>query len=258
MDHPDPRTALDLLVKRSELLDLFRSGAKHKGDLVDEADVSRSTVDRALRDLELAGFVDRTGDGFVLTLCGRLMLSEYESFVARLENLCRSHALIAALPAETSIEPALLDGAEITLPEPQVPMKPLVRFEELIESASRIRGFSPAVLPSYVDLFHRRVTEEELSVELILESGVVRRLATNYAEELGAALDTGRVAVREAPQTLPFGLVVTGAGEVGVVIYDESGIAGVITNDREDAYEWAMKRYGEVREAATVIHRADG
>lgn len=258
MDHPDPRTALDLLAKRSDLLDLLRSGAMRKGDLVDGADVSRSTVDRALRELQLSGLVDRTSDGFVLTLCGRLMLAEYESFVERLANLCRSQAIIAALPAEASIEPALLDGAEITLPEPQVPMKPVLRFEELIGSASRIRGFSPAVLPSYVDLFHRRVTDEELSVELVLEEGVVRRLATNYAEELGDALDTGKVTIRESPHPLPYGLVVTGAGEVGVVVYDESSIAGVITNDREAAYEWAMERYGQVREEATVIHRADG
>ena len=255
MDHPEPRTVLDLLAKRSDLLALLRDGPQQKSELVEASGVSRSTVDRAIRELRLAGLVDRGAEGFALTLCGRLSLAEFESFMERLSTLCRCHALISALPADTEIEPALLDGADITLPEPQVPMKPLLRFERIIERASEIRGFSPAILPSYVDLFHRRVAHDDLSVELVLEEGVVERLATNYAAELGDVLETGRVGIHEAARSVPYGLVITGEGEVAVVIYDDSGIAGVITNDADAAYEWAADRYARIKEAATPIHR---
>jgi Mn-dependent DtxR family transcriptional regulator len=43
-----------------------------KGVLAGELDRSRSTVDRAVRDPEAAGLVERTDGGYATTLAGRL------------------------------------------------------------------------------------------------------------------------------------------------------------------------------------------
>lgn len=248
MDHLESAAALDALTKRSELLDLLRDGPRRKSDLAERAAVSRSTIDRALRQLELAGLIERCQGGFALTLGGRLMLEAYHEFHARLEDYCRAHPLVSALPADSRLESELLRDATIVRPEPQAPMKPVLHFRRLVDGADRLRGLSPAILPSYVDVFRTQVVEHGMTAELVLDSGVLERLTADYADEFGEVLATGDLTVYEAASELPFGLVITDDGTVGVVLYEQYSIQGLIVNDTDAALVWADRIYREICE----------
>lgn len=75
-------------------------------DLVRSLDVSRSTVDRAVRRLESEGIVERRASGYGLTLVGRLVYEEYLTFTERTTGLLDAAPVFEALPADTPLDPA--------------------------------------------------------------------------------------------------------------------------------------------------------
>jgi predicted transcriptional regulator len=68
------------VTKRAEFLSAFSSEPIPKRDLGDELRVSRSTVYKAVRELREHDLVKRTDDGLELTLAGRLLETEYDTF----------------------------------------------------------------------------------------------------------------------------------------------------------------------------------
>ena len=79
---------IEVLLRRSAVVERLSVQPTAKGDLVDGLDVSRSTVDRAVRETESTGLVECSDNGVSLTLCGRLLLDEFERFNARLGDRC--------------------------------------------------------------------------------------------------------------------------------------------------------------------------
>lgn len=86
----------------------------YKRDLVAAVDRSRSTVDRAVRELEDAGLVARVDGGYVATVAGRLAAEEYRAATDSLAAVEGAMAALAPLPHDVSVSSALLSGATIT------------------------------------------------------------------------------------------------------------------------------------------------
>jgi len=63
-----------LVGRREPTLRLLSDGPTTNRDVIDALEVSRSTVTRALRELEEAGFVGRRDGGYATTLAGRFAL----------------------------------------------------------------------------------------------------------------------------------------------------------------------------------------
>ena len=82
MGWADVDDRIDLVAKRVDLLEALAAGPRYKPALVEATGDSRSTVDRAIRELEAAGLIERTDEGFWATLAGRLAAERYRAFVA--------------------------------------------------------------------------------------------------------------------------------------------------------------------------------
>lgn len=236
-------TLLDVLTKRARFLDILLDDPKHKYELVEATNVSRSTVDRAVRELEVVELIERSADGFRPTLCGKLVYQEYSKFNRRLDAMCDSTALLSVLPNDAPMDLSILEDAKIWLSEAQAPMKPIHHLEELLANASSIRGLSPVVLPRYVDLFYEQTVNANVCVELVLESRVISHLTSRYTEQFNEALQTARLTIQEFTDRLPFGLLISDSGKVGVVVYEEGTVRGVILNETDAALEWAENAY---------------
>lgn len=249
----DVPEVIRMVVKRAELLDRLAEGPVRKRDLRDDLGVSRSTVYKAVRELERANLVEETDAGPRLTLPGRLLADRYRSFAGAVADVVGHGPILDAIPHDATLTTAVLDGGDHVLAERHAPNRPIAHIETMVRGADRVVGLSPVVLPQYVDLFHEQLVSGELTAELVLESPVVEYLRSDHTDRLAEAMATGRLVVWETDATLPFGSVV-GEDGLALIVYEESGeLRGLFRNDTPAALDWGREVFEQFRADATEI-----
>ncbi len=240
----DLRERISTVVKRTAFLDRLAGEPASKRDLRDELDLSRSTVYKAVRELEALGLVTETDAGVALTLVGRLLAEECRAFEERVAAVTDAEALLSALPADVPVTTDLLVGAETARGERHAPTGPVEYIDDFVRRTDRVVGFTPVVLPQYVDMFHEEVVGGGLTADLVLETPVAEYLRENHGDRLSEALATGNLSVRRTDETLPFGLVVAEDEGLVLIVYDEGGdLRGVLLNDTEAALDWGTELF---------------
>lgn len=246
---------VELLARRSTLLRLLREQSRLKRDLADELAVSRSTVDRAVRNLESHGFVAR-GQSVSLTLEGRLALDAFEQFTGSIEGLDDATVVLDPLPHTAVLDVRMLCDATVVTPERDVPQRPMESFIEEAERATGIRGFGSAVLPPVVSLFHERIVDHGAEITLALPESVLETLLASYGDMVEESLATERLTLLTASTTLDYSLMLLDQGDRTVacaLVYGDNGLAGVVKNDGDEAVRWAERVYERVREDAEEL-----
>lgn len=109
----DRQEVMSLVAARRPIIECIETTPHDKRDLVANLDVSRSTVDRAIRKLEVAELVAWNTDGYTATPAGRHAVAKYCATIATISDILAAQDVLAALPRECPIEPALLTGADV-------------------------------------------------------------------------------------------------------------------------------------------------
>lgn len=256
MGADDVGEVMTLLSKRRAFLTALSDGPKRKPELVEHCDVARSTVDRAIRELELAGLVERGGNGFTLTVPGRLILDRFFAFEHAVEAICRIDEWLSTLPDAELLPPELFVGAEVTQADMHAPDKALQETIELVSTARRIRGVSPAVHGAYVETFQERIRDDGLETELVFSADALAELATTYADSIVDDLPE-QVTVYRIDELPPLGLMLVdhedGTTEASFGIYTETGVQVVVRNTSPNAVEWLRREFESYRQRATEI-----
>jgi predicted transcriptional regulator len=256
MGVPHPGAFLEVMNRRSELLRVLGDGAMTKPKLESELDVSRSTVDRAIRELEDKQLVERTDAGYRRTLSGRLALRDYEGFTRRISGLCEGSDLLAGLPPSVEVDTVFLEDADVVEADKASPHRPIEELYGYVEAASEVRGFAPAIHPQQVETYRRQVLESGMGVEVIVSDDAVERLLSEYEGAFEAALATDRASFYRSTSEFPYSLTIATLEDrpvAGLMIYGRSGIRGCIINDAEPAVEWAERRFRAERKQASQL-----
>lgn len=251
-----PADAIEVLVRRADVLRVLSDGQRPKRELVHEVSVSRSTVDRAVRVLESHGFVDRN-DGVSLTLRGRLALDAYEGLEDTIDAVGEAGDVLDPLSADATFDTRLLRDATIVRPTPVSPQRPYVSYQRLVEDAEAVRGFAPVVLENNVPKFREKIVEDGIDADLTVAPDALEELVSEHADAVEAALDTGHLTLRRATETLEYALMLVEQPECTyacALVYDENGFAGTISNDSPDAIRWAEGVYERLRTEARPLH----
>ena len=241
--------------RRGYLIAQLEDGELSKPELEAQLDVSRSTIDRGIRELESMAMIERTENGFRQTLAGRLALREYAAFTRRIAGLYSGSDLLSTLPRETDFDLAMLQGGTFVEAARNNPHKPAEELYGIVESASAVRGFEPAIDPQQLTTYRERVSDG-MELELVLSNAVVERLLSSYAREFESLMAAGRVSIFQAEQSLPYSLTVAtrDSGDVAAVtVYTADGGRGCIINDASEAVDWATRRYDVERERAISL-----
>jgi predicted transcriptional regulator len=254
----DPTTeVIDALASRSDLIDALSAEPKDKREIVDELGVSRSTVDRGVRELEVLGLVDYASGGLTLTFAGRLLAQEYRGFEERVASVLDAQSVITVLGRESDLDARLLAGAEIVPADSIAPFKPGEKMVEVVRKAERLRMTSRAhTYPETEHVFHNQIVNEEMSTEIVFRARMLDYLRANLRESLHDILSkdncNGYVA-----DTIPFGLYLTerdNTANVCVLVYGpDNQYTGFISNDTEDAIQWGEETYQRYRQRAERI-----
>ncbi len=251
-----PEAVVSVLTRRSELLEVTLGEPLEKPGLVDALNVSRSTVDRGLRELMTHGFVERVDDGFTATLAGRLAIDVYAEFIDDSATINEVKRLLAHLPADVPITTDLLSSCTVYEATPPAAHKPINYLEAQLREANTHRGVTHTVSQSSTLNWFLECIENGLDAEKIHRAELLDYFYNDNRKHMEQMVATGNFRVLQV-ETVPFGLAITthdDGTQVSVVIYNESGsMEGVIANDTREAYEWAMRYYESLRDEAIDI-----
>lgn len=250
---------LSLLTSRETLLRRLADAPHRKRELEAALEASPSTIDRALRDLENRNLIERADGRHRLTAAGKLAVDEYDRSVRRLDTLGDAGDVLAALPTDAPLDPAFLDGAQVAVARPSDPQQPARTLEKLIATADRHRAFAPAFLPHIVDVYREAILDG-LVTEVALTPSVLDRLLAEHRGAVAQALETDRLAVREAPPALPYTLVVSerpGPDVAVLLVFEEGTLRGIVYSSDAEALEWARGTLAAIWEDAKPLSIAD-
>jgi len=232
---------LDVVKRRWPVFEQLLDGPSYKRDLVASVDRSRSTVDRAVRELEAAGLVERTDGGYVATVAGRLAAEEYRAATDSLAAVEAAVAALEPLPYDAPLSGAALADATVDLAGSDTDAVALAdRFLDRLASADRVAAAIAAA------------ADESFTAEAVATGGASVLLAP------GA--DTGPNG-RTATTNPPFSLLRTPTAVLLLIHADDGRPHALVEATGDDALAWAGERLAELdpeRATATPPRQEDG
>ncbi|NHN58565.1 MULTISPECIES: winged helix-turn-helix domain-containing protein [Halorussus] len=252
-----PTSLFQLVNQRYSFLAALDAQILQKRDLVTELDVSRSTVDRAIRELETAQLVRNHTSGYHATLYGRTVLACYESVLDTMSHIQRAKSLLALLPPDVAFEFSILIDAEVHTTSRPAPHTPTTRIAELVENASQLKGLAYAhTSPEAMSLFEEQILDVGMTAELVFQKEMFVVLADTYPEavtDFTASNNFTGYIVRD----LPYGLFILSLEDrtvVCLIIYDPNKqLQGIIVNDTSQAIAWGKDVFQQHRSEAAPL-----
>ncbi|WP_435346793.1 helix-turn-helix transcriptional regulator [Haloarchaeobius sp. HRN-SO-5] len=256
MGGDDVDETMGLLSKRRSFLASLQDSPKEKPALASDCGVARSTVDRAIRELEVAGLVDRGDDGFELTIPGRLVFDQFRAFERSIDAICSADDWLPMLPRHDIVDPVMLLGGEVTRADIHAPDKAMQETLDLVSTAARVRGVSPAVHGAYVETFDDRIQNEGMDTDLVFSADALTELTTTYAEYMRKEFPEN-VSIYQIDELPPLGLMLVdhedGTTEASFGLYTDNGVQVVVRNTADAAVDWLTREFEAYRDRATEI-----
>ncbi|NHN46442.1 GntR family transcriptional regulator [Halostella sp. JP-L12] len=250
----DPRHLMDTVFKRVEFLESLKDDPAEKRDLVDRIGVSRSTVNRAIRDLEQCGLVGYRDGGYQLTVSGHLLYDQYSRYQTAVRAIVDANSLLQFIPAAAPLSVDFLRGADVVTAENPASHIPATTLTDAIRGADRIRGISRTHAAAKTDDALHNVITNGGTVEIVFREEVYEHILSAY-DWVADRVESGdyRPYVTD---DLPYGLAIADHGDETVaclIVYDDTSVMGVIVNDTDAAIEWATATVEAFREKARRV-----
>ncbi len=249
-----PHELLRTINRRRACLQAIVAEPQEKRELVETVSTPRSTLDAIVRELEQAELVEYRDGVWRATVTGRSAAELYAECMESLESIHTAGTLLSTLDDPPSIPPAVLDGAETFESTDPVPDAVIVEFLDRIAEANHVRGVAPRALSGYTDRVFLRAIEADSTLEFVLAERVLSQLSSLDPETVADRLDHEALTVYTAPVSIEFGFWIAGVPEhLGMIVYADRGIEGILINDSADAVEWGENRYESIRQQASPV-----
>lgn len=256
MNEDQIRELLTAVSRRSGVIDCFLDDVTDKREIEDRLGISRTTVNRAFRQLENVDAIVAEGGKYRLTFLGKLAHQQYEDLEGSYETLVEAKSLLLYLPSDAHLDASVLDGVDVLESSDIAPHEPIRRLEAVVRNGETVKGCFPVALPWFVDFFHEQVVEDGLVAEFIFPDRLVEYLLTAYNDEVSGIIGSGNGTIYRLSedQVLPFGLVIVDDGLVWIGVYGEgNALRGAFVNTSEAAVAWCLDVFADSREAAEEV-----
>lgn len=255
-----PSEAVRTVLDRREFLDALRDGPKDKRTLVEAADVSRSTVNRAVRDLETAHLVERTNGGYRTTAYGELLAEEFASLLDTASFAWEVRDVLEQLPTvELDFELSRLADADITTPTPANPSAPMERVVEIKRNVTTLRSLASGRSPGALDAHERGAQEGDVSFESVCSVDLVSWLVADdeRREQLAGLLEHDGVSVYAYDGEIPVPVGITEDRTFFGVESPEGAPVALVESTDDRVRDWAVERFESARDAADELVAED-
>lgn len=260
MPAPDAEVLRDTVARRHDLLERVDVDGVRKRDLIDDLGVSRSTVDRGVRELEGAGLVERREGRVRRTLAGSVALDAHDRLMRQLDGVVEAERLLDTLPADASLDPVVLADADIVLSDTTSQYRPMSALDNLVRCSNRLHSCVQGLCAPQIETFRDSVVENGLTATVVVTDEVLDRLVTDFTDALLATLETDRMDLYRTDEQFPYTVLVGECDEgveMGIGVYTTVGMAGYVGNDSDAAVSWARDRIEACTAAATRIDTLD-
>lgn len=241
----EPSELVGVAERRLDFLERLAAEPLRKHELVDALGHSRSTVNRAIDELEAAGLVAGETDGYRTTLSGRLLAAEYREFLTVADDLAAAGDVLDPLGADVDVDPAILRGAETYRAAAPDPYRPLEILDEALADADAVAAALPAFPYPRIAERLRRAAAGGGTVDLALADRAYRHAIERFADDLGtvARRDGCRVAAVDAVDAG----VVAADGTALLLTFDDDGtLHGAAASAEPEAVAWAERKVREL------------
>lgn len=272
MSSDDRRSSavLETVVDKRDVLAAIEGQASPTLDSIGEATgLSKSTVNRAVSELEGHGLVDADRSGqphsYALTFYGAQLLDWAEDGEEHREY----RRLYSSLPADADLPRWVVAGGNVAVPSDGDPLPQV--FDQItatIERADRLRVVVPAMTRdrSYEQI--ATAVAKGLTLESIAPQSFLSALGERFGAEFSGMLERDSVTVHTLGEvSVPYGFAIGERiadgkvvdSEMSVVCYDEQGHAvdGTLVNDDPAAVAWAEARFERYRARASRAERLE-
>ena len=256
---PEDPTAdvIDIMLRRDGLVESLLEGPKDKRELVAALDISRSTVDRGVRELDALGLIEPCEEGYRPTLSGRLLAEEYEGFSHRIENMVSAREMLSVLPPDSEIDPVVLEGAELIPSNETAPHIPGSSILTLLKGADCCYGLTRAhSLPTAMDVMQELTVQQNAVGEHVFQSDAFEYLQSEHPEKFRELKESGNFEPFIV-DSVPFGLFLiekAGVKHVTVQVHGDSNkMMGVVINNSKAAVEWGERTYRDYKKRAERV-----
>ena len=164
---------------RVMILGTLTKGPYSRRDLAELTEISRTTLDRIINELEERGWVQRTNDGnYVGTPTGTHLMDQVRPFLDSVEAIRRLDEAVAWLPAdELSIGLHHFSDASVLRPEQDDPMETVDYFTDLIRDTAEFRVLTHLAPPGPLSRTMRdRINAGQLNAEYVLTDELIKYL----------------------------------------------------------------------------------
>jgi predicted transcriptional regulator len=254
MPRPSGDDLATVLTERHPYLRALIEHPRSKSDLEDAVDVSRSTLDRALRDLAAADLARYEDGVWTPTLLGWCSYRTREAYRDQLSTLAEAAPLLDHLSIDEPVGCAFLDGADVYEADPSMPDAVIQTLLDSIEHATEVRVATPVVVTGFADTFYDCVNiGQNYSLEMVLPAEVFEQVHAAFPTLTNELINDGNVSLNQASIPFSFGLWIADADEVGIVVFTEQGLGGILVNDTDDALDWATGQYERAKQDAEPV-----
>lgn len=237
------------LTDRHSYLRALIDQPRSKRDLEDVLDGSRSTLDRALRELSDAGLAKYEEGMWKPTPLGRCCYRTREAYLNRLENFAEAAPLVNELSSGSPIDSAFVIGADLHESVPSTPDAIMQTLLDSVEGGRDVSVATPVIVTGFAEEFYERVScGENYSLELLVPPDVFERTRAEFPTLTDELLNDENVTLHSASIPFSFGLWIVDSAEAGIIIFTDHGMRGIIVNDTIDALDWATDQFECVKQ----------
>jgi predicted transcriptional regulator len=250
-----PRAVLEAVTRRLEFLESLAEKPKDKRMLVDELEVSRTTTDRGVRELETVGLVEYADGRFALTAIGEVAVFGLFDLLDTIKLRRELDPILRWVPAGTlDIDLELLADAEIFLPEPGNPWAMVNRHVQVLKEADDGCAMLPLTGLHACEALHSRIINEGAVVELVVEPNVADTFQSNpeYAELVDEMLATDRHDIYVYDGDIPYFIgVFNETAQMGV---DSDGEPrAMLETDSPEVVDWVEQKYDAYKQQSQKL-----
>lgn len=234
---------------RARILDELCGEPLRPTDLCDRVDATRTTIQRILAGFRERTWVEKREGSYRATVTGRRINERYRALCRTVERADRFAPLATHLgDLGTELPAEAFETGEITAASDQEPLAAVDRIVEWLQASAgeHLRTTTPIVARSFNETA-AALLDEGLSIEMVIDRGVLERSATAFETALERGREHDQVSIWVAPEPLDDGLMLCG-GSAGVAAYDDTGnVRAILESEDEAVVAWVQERFETIK-----------
>lgn len=243
------------LIHRSSLFQCLLDNPQNRAQLTDQVDASRTTVYRALEELQSYGLVAFSANKFRPTPYGELLFYALNELRQHAEIIQQSESFLQALPEDIPVAYQLVATGKVVESSFVNPRAPLSSLCDFIDEASTIKAAAKVIYPEDAETYYRNIMSDSMDCTLISQNKIMDQMRSVSEEELEKVIQSTESRFLTTEKDIPFSLIISEDPEqrVCVAIYDDRGnLQGVILNESDMVYDWAVNKFNSIKRHDTT------